>query len=76
MYIKELYVMGVVNNKNIKSYFIKNVSSYLDIYNYFTKKYNCEVTLQNKRYILLCNENLEEIINVKDNSLFLYIYLK
>ena len=75
MYIKELYVMSVVNNTNIKSDFINNVSTHLDIYKYFKKKYKSKIILQNKRNIPLSKEKLNEIINWKDNSLFLYIYL-
>jgi len=76
MYVKELYVMAVINNKHITSHYIHNVKSYEDIYNYLKKNYNCKVIVHHKRDTDLFDEDLEKIINWEYVSLFLYVYLE
>tara|TARA_Y100000591_G_scaffold296006_1_gene285838 strand:- start:1672 stop:1902 length:231 start_codon:yes stop_codon:yes gene_type:complete len=75
MYIKELYVMCVVNNTNIKSHFIKNVFSYKNIYKYFEKYYKKKVILSHTNNTHLYNEDLNKIINWNHESLFLRVFL-
>ena len=75
MFVKELYVMAVINNMQITSHFIYNVETHLDIYKYFQKKYNLKVIIHHNRGRHLTYEILDQIINWKYNSLFLYVYI-
>ena len=71
----ELYIMAVINNMQIKSHFIYDVKTYLDIYNYFEKIYNKKILLYHQNNIPLYNDNLEKIVNKKDSSLFLRVFI-
>jgi len=74
MFVKNLYVMAVINNIQIKSYFIKNVFSYKHIYEYFEKYYKKQVILVDDDNKHLYKKNLEQIINWEHESLFLRIF--
>ena len=74
MFVKELYVMAVVNNMQIKSFFIKNVSSYKTVYDYFENYYRKKVILFYENNKHLYKKNLEQLINWYHESLFLRIY--
>tara|TARA_B110000114_G_C14879853_1_gene312269 strand:- start:354 stop:581 length:228 start_codon:yes stop_codon:yes gene_type:complete len=74
MFVKNLYVMAVINNMHIKSHFIENVFSYKYIYKYFENYYK-------KKVILVCEDNkhlhkndLKQIINWEHESLFLRVF--
>ena len=71
----ELYIMAVINNMQIKSYFIYDVKNCSDIYNYFEKKYNKKILLYHQNNIPLYEDNLEKIVNKKDSSLFLRVFI-
>lgn len=71
----ELYIMAVINNMQIKSHFIYDVKTYLDIYNYFEKIYNKKILLYHQNNIPLYKDNLENIVNKKDSSLFLRVFI-
>lgn len=75
MFVKELYVMAVINNMQITSHFIYNVETHLDIYKYFQKKYNSKIIIQHNRGRDFSYENLYKIINGDHNSLFLYVFV-
>ena len=73
---KELYIMAVINNMQIKSHFIYNVENYLDIYKYFMELYKKKnVNLYHRDNIPLYKENLDKIINKRDSSLFLRVFV-
>tara|TARA_B100001142_G_scaffold320536_2_gene365716 strand:- start:3034 stop:3258 length:225 start_codon:yes stop_codon:yes gene_type:complete len=72
---KELYIMAVMNNMQIKSYFIYDVKNCSDIYNYFENKYNKKILLYHQNNIPLYKDNLEKIVNKKDSSLFLRVFI-
>ena len=74
MFVKELYVMVVINNMQIKSHVIKNVFSYKHIYRYFENYYKKKVILCHENNIHLYNEKLNEIINWEHESLFLRVF--
>ena len=71
----ELYIMAVINNMQIKSYFIYDVKNCSDIYNYFEKIYNKKILLYHQNNIPLYKDNLENIVNKKDSSLFLRVFI-
>ena len=74
MFVRELYIMAVVNNSYIKSFSIKNVFSYKQIYTYFENYYKKKVTLCYDCDIPLYDDNLWNIINWDHDSLFLRIF--
>ena len=74
MFVKELYVMAVVNNLHIKSFIIKNIFSYKNIYTYFENYYKKNVDLCYDCHIHLYEDSLYDIINWDNNSLFLRIF--
>ena len=74
MFVKELYVMAVINNMQIKSYFIKNVFSYKNIYTYFENYYKKKVILFYEDNKHLYKKNLENLINWEHESLFLRVF--
>ena len=74
MFVKELYVMAVINNMQIKSYFIKNVFSYKNIYTYFENYYKKRVILFYEDNKHLYKKNLENLINWEHESLFLRVF--
>ncbi len=75
MFVRELYIMAVVNNSYIKSFIIKNVFSYKEIYYYFENYYKKKkVTLCYDCDIHLYDDNLWDIINWEHDSLFLRIF--
>ena len=74
MFVKELYIMAVINNMQIKSYFIKNVFSYKHIYEYFENYYKKKVILVYEDNKHLYKKNLEQLINWDHESLFLRIF--
>lgn len=74
MFVKELYVMAVINNMQIKSFFIKNVFSYKNIYTYFENYYKKRVILFYEDNKHLYKKNLENLINWEHESLFLRVF--
>ena len=74
MFIKELYIMAVINNIQITSHFIYNVNLDEDIYKYFEKKYKSKVIIQHRNSTHLFDEDLEKIINWEHESLFLRVF--
>ena len=74
MFVKELYVMAVINNMQIKSFFIKNIFSYKNIYTYFENYYKKRVILFYEDNKHLYKKNLENLINWEHESLFLRVF--